>query len=112
MGLAAPALSHIKLKKKKKKKKKITFESVFRELTKSNQSDQNFLLLSKDHHLEWLSWGKEGLVVLAVGEGRGHIYISSVSSLSFQLPIAIDKRGYPHNIFFISLQKTYVVGTH
>ena len=49
--------------------------------------------------------------MLAVGEGRGHIYISSVSSLSFQLPIATDKRGYPHNIFFISLQKTYVVGT-
>ena len=30
----------------------------------------------------------------------------------FKESIATDKRGYPHNIFLISPQKTYVVGTH
>ena len=49
--------------------------------------------------------------------GQGHVSISSVSGLSFTQSlnpplfllflffIATDKRGYPHNIFLISLRK-------
>ena len=33
-------------------------------------------------------------------------------SIGTDMPIAADKRGYPHNIFSYFSTKTYVVGTH